>query len=347
MLQKFAKSITCALITLSAATVCAQQYPSKAITMIVPFSAGGPSDTIARILAQAMSTTLKQQIIITNVGGAGGTTGAARAARSTPDGYTLLVHHIGHSTAPALFENLAFDPIEDFEPIGIINDGASTFVTRKKLEFKDFKEFLEYVKTNKEKVNVANAGIGSASHLCDLLFQEAIGTGFTLIPYDGTGPAMRDMLVGGTIDVMCDQSTNTTPHIQEGKLNVYAVTLPKRAASMPNVPTADEAGLPGFNMSVWHALYAPKDTPKPIINYLAKSLQAALQDETLRRRYAELGAEAVPPEKATPEALAMHLKSEIDRWGAIIRRAGISDKCPDPTFSRARSFPWANAGCKW
>ena len=322
MLRKITKSIVCGLMALSAATVCAQQYPSKVLTMIVPFAAGGPSDTIARILAQTMSASLKQQIIIENVGGAGGTIGATRAAKSDPDGYTLFVHHIGHSTAPALYSKLTYDPITDFEPIGIINDGASTFVSRKDLVFKDFKEFLEYVKTNKDKVNMANAGVGSASHLCELMFQEAVGTQVTLIPYKGTGPAMNDML-GGTVDMMCDQSTNTTPHIKGDKINVYAVTLPKRIGSMPDVPTADEAGLPGFNMSVWHALYAPKGTPKPIIDTLVKSLQAALQDENLKQRYADLGAEAVPMERATPEALAKHLKSEIDRWGPIIKKAGV------------------------
>jgi tripartite-type tricarboxylate transporter receptor subunit TctC len=321
MLQRIGRLIACVLVALWAAGAGAQQYPSKVITMIVPFAAGGPSDTIARILAQTMSTTLKQQIIIENVGGAGGTIGAARAAKSDPDGYTLFVHHIGMSTAPALYK-LSYDPVTDFEPIGIINDGASTFVSKKDLVFKDFKEFIEYVKKNGDKINMANAGIGSSSHLCDLLFQEAVGAKVTLIPYKGTGPAMNDML-GGNVDIMCDQSTNTTPHIKAGKINVYAVTLDKRLGSMPDVPTASEAGLPGFSMSTWHALYAPKGTPKPIIEQLVKALQTALQDPTLKQRYAELGADAVPLERATPEALAKQLKSQIDLWGPIIKKAGI------------------------
>ena len=323
MLQRIAKSIACILAGFWAAAAGAQQYPNKVITMIVPFAAGGPSDTIARILGQTMSASLGQQIIIENVGGAGGTIGAARAAKSDPDGYTLFVHHIGHSTAPALYSKLTYDPIKDFEPIGIINDGASTFVSRKDLVFKDFKEFLDYVKTNKDKVNMANAGVGSSSHLCDLLFQEAVQTKVTLIPYKGTGPAMNDML-GGTVDIMCDQSTNTTPHIKAGKINVYAVTLEQRLGSMPDVPTANEAGLPGFSMSTWHALYVPKGTPKPIIETLTRALQEALKDANLKQRYAELGAEAVSQDRATPEALAAHLKSQIDLWGPIIKKAGVA-----------------------
>jgi tripartite-type tricarboxylate transporter receptor subunit TctC len=322
MLQRIVRSVVCILAVFWAAAAGAQQYPDKVITMIVPFAAGGPSDTIARILAQTMSASLKQQIIIENVGGAGGTIGAARVAQSAPDGYTLFVHHIGHSTAPALYRKLTYDPIADFQPIGIINDGASTFVSRKDLAAKNFKEYLDYVKTNKDKVNMANAGIGSASHLCGLLFQDAIQTEVTPVPYKGTGPAMNDLL-GGMVDIMCDQSTNTTPHIKAGKINVYAVTLPKRLASMPDVPTADEAGLPNFTMSVWHALYVPKGTPQPIVDTLVKSLQNALQDANLKQRYAELGAEAVSLERATPEALATHLKSEIDRWGPIIKKAGV------------------------
>ncbi|MDR3221690.1 MAG: tripartite tricarboxylate transporter substrate binding protein BugD [Candidatus Accumulibacter sp.] len=322
MLQRISKSIACILVAFWALAAGAQQYPTKVITMIVPFAAGGPSDTIARILAQTMSVSLKQQIIIENAGGAGGTIGAARAAQSDPDGYTLFVHHIGHSTAPALYRKLSYDPISDFEPIGLINDGASTFVSRKDLSLKDFKDYLDYVKANKDKVNMANAGIGSASHLCGLLFQDAIQTEVTTVPYKGTGPAMNDLL-GGTVDIMCDQSTNTTGHIKSGKINVYAVTLPKRLGSLPDVPTASEAGLPNFTMSVWHALYAPKGTPKPIIDKLTKTLQEALLDPTLKQRYAELGAEAVPTARATPEALRDQLKSEIDRWGPIIKKAGV------------------------
>ena len=237
------------------------QYPSKVVTIVVPFSAGGPSDTVARLLAQALSTPLKNQIIVENVGGAGGTIGAARVAKARPDGYTLFVHHIGHATAPTLYRNLPYDSIRDFDPIGLINDGAMTLVARKDFPAGNLRELLAYVKANKDKVNMANAGVGSASHLCGILFMSAIQTDFTTIPYKGTGPAMNDLL-GGQVDFMCDQTTNTTSQIKAGKIKVYGVTTKNRSASLPNVPTMSEAGLPNFEISVWHALYAPKGTPK-------------------------------------------------------------------------------------
>jgi tripartite-type tricarboxylate transporter receptor subunit TctC len=302
-----------------------QEYPAKAITMIVPFAATGPSDTIARILAQYMSLSLKQPIAIQNVGGAGGTMGAARVARAAPDGYTLLVHHIGHATAPAFYPELPYDPIKNFEPIGLINDGAQTFVSRGDLPVKDFKEFVNYIKTHKENVFMGNAGIGSASHLCGLLFQSAIQTEVTTVQYNGTGPAMGNLL-DGSVDVMCDQTTNTTSHIKSGKIKVFAVTTSKRIGILPGAPTADEAGLPNFEVSVWHALYAPKGTPKPIVEQLTKALQAALQNNILKRRYSEFGAEAVSQDRATPEALREHLKSEIELWGPVIKKAGVFAK---------------------
>lgn len=322
MFKRAAKTAALLLASFWVSQAGAQQYPSKVITIIVPFAAGGPSDTIARILAQTMGASMKTQVIVENVGGAGGTIGAARVAQAAPDGYTLFVHHIGHSTAPALYRKLTYDPIKDFEPIGLINDGAMTMVTRKDFPAKDFKEMLSYVKANKDKVNMANAGVGSASHLCGMLFMDAIQTDLTTVPYKGTGPAMNDLL-GGTVDFMCDQSTNTTGHIKSGKIKVYGVTMAKRLSSMPDVPTLSEAGLPNFTISVWHALYAPKGTPKPIVDQVAKALQEALKDANLKQRYGDLGAEPVAQNLATPEALRAHLKSEIDRWGPIIKKAGV------------------------
>ncbi len=300
----------------------AAEYPSKVITIIVPFSAGGPSDTVARLLAQTMSGPLKTQVIVENVAGAGGTIGAARVAQAPPDGYTLFVHHIGHATAPALYRKLTYNPVTDFEPIGIINDGAMTLVARKDFPVKSFKELIAYVKANKDKVNMANAGVGSASHLAGLLFMSEIETDLTTIPYKGTGPAMNDLL-GGQVDFMIDQTTNTTSHIKAGKVQVYAVTTPQRLASMPDVPTMHEAGLPNYKMTVWHALYAPKGTPKPIIEKLSQALQEALKDANLKQRYAELGAEAVSQDRATPAALGAHLKAEIEKWGPVIKKAGV------------------------
>ncbi len=314
--------LLCAFLLFGGIQAKAAEYPSKVITVIVPFAAGGPSDTIARLLAQTMSSSLKTQVIVENVAGAGGTIGAARVATSSPDGYTLFVHHIGHATAPALYRKLPYNPVTDFEPIGLINDGAMTIVARKDFPAKNLKELIAYVKANKDKVNLANAGVGSASHLAGLLFMSEIGTDLTTIPYKGTGPAMNDLL-GGQVDFMIDQTTNTTSHIKAGKIQVYAVTTPKRLPSLPDVPTMDEAGLPNYRMTVWHALYAPKGTPKPIIDKLSKALQEALKDPNLKQRYAELGAEAVAQDRATPEALGAHLKAEIEKWGPIIKKAGV------------------------
>ncbi len=284
--------IICAFLFFGGTQGDAAEYPSKVITFIVPFSAGGPSDTIARLLAQTMSASLKTQVIVENVAGAGGTIGAARVATASPDGYTLFVHHIGHATAPALYRKLTYNPITDFEPVGLINDGAMTLVAKKDFPPKDLKELLTYVKANKDKVNLANAGVGSASHLAGLLFMNEIETVLTTIPYKGTGPAMNDLL-GGQVDFMIDQTTNTTSHIKAGKIKLYAVTTPQRLPSMPEVPTMKEAGLPSYKMTVWHALDAPKATPKPIIDKLSKALQEALEDANLKQRYAALSAEAV------------------------------------------------------
>jgi tripartite-type tricarboxylate transporter receptor subunit TctC len=322
MIVRILSMLICACLLVVGTSAIAAEYPSKVVTLIVPFAAGGPSDTIARLLGQAMSGALKTQVIVENVAGAGGTIGAARVAQAAPDGYTLFVHHIGHATAPALYRKLTYNAITDFEPIGIINDGATTLVARKDFPPKDLKELIEYVKANKDKVNMANAGVGSASHLAGLLFMSEIATELTTVPYKGTGPAMNDLL-GGQVDFMIDQTTNTTSHIKGGKIKVYAVTTPQRLPSLPDVPTMHEAGLPNYRMTVWHALYAPKGTPKPIIDKLAKALQDSLKDPNVKQRYAELGAEAVPQDRATPEALRTHLKSEIEKWGPIIKKAGV------------------------
>jgi len=297
-------------------------YPTKTITVIVPFAAGGPTDTVARLVAQSMSADLKQQVMIENVGGAGGTIGAARVAKSDPDGYTLFLHHIGQSTAPTLYRKLSYNSIDSFEPIGLITDVPMTFVARKDFPAKDLKELLAYVKANKNKVTYANAGVGSASHLCGMLFMSAINTELTTVPYKGTGPAMNDLL-GGQVDFMCDQTTNTTSQIKSGKIKVYAVTTKTRVPSLPNVPTMNEAGVPGFEVAVWHGLYAPKGTPKPVIDRLASALQHAVKDPTVKTRFAELGTEPVPENKATPEALRVFLKSEIDKWAPLIKKAGV------------------------
>ncbi len=315
-------SIVAGIALLGIAPLNAQEYPNKVISMVVPFAAGGPTDTVARLIGVPMTKTLKQQVIVENVGGAGGTIAANRVAKAPPDGYTILIHHIGMSTAPALYRKLPYNPMTDFEPIGLINEVPMTLVAKKDFPAKDLKELIAYVKANKEKVNYANAGLGAASHLCGMIFMSAIQTDVTTVPYSGTAPAMNDLL-GGQVDFMCDQTTNTTSQIKAGKINVYGVTTKKRVASLPNVPTMDEAGLKGFEVSIWHALYAPKGTPKPVIDKLTNALQDAMKDSTVKQRFADLGTEPVALNRATPAALSAHLKAEIDRWGPIIKKAGV------------------------
>ena len=300
----------------------AEDYPSKPITIIVPFAAGGPSDTVARLTAQTMGNVLKSQMIVENVGGAGGTIGAARLTQAKPDGYTVFIHHIGHATAPALYRKLGYDSIKDFEPIGLVNDGAMAVVARKDFPAANLKEMIAYLKANKEKINMANAGVGSASHLCGMLFQTALATDFTTVPYKGTGPAMNDLL-GGQVDFMCDQTTNNASQIKAGKVKAYAITTAQRVPALPDLPTMSEAGMPDFTVTIWHAMYAPKGTPKPVIDKLSKALQEALKDANLKQRFADLGSEPVAQERATPEALRAHLKAEIDKWGPIIKKAGV------------------------
>jgi len=309
-------------IFLSGAALAAQSYPNKVITMVVPFAAGGPTDTVARLIAVPMSKSLGQQIIVENVAGAGGTIAADRVSKAAPDGYTILIHHIGMSTAPALYRKLPYKPMTDLEPIGLINEVAMTLVAKKDFPAKDLKELIAYVKANKDKVNYANAGLGAASHLCGMVFMSAIGTDVTTVPYKGTAPAMNDLL-GGQVDFMCDQTTNTTSQIKAGKIKAYGVTTKKRVPSLPNVPTMDEAGLKGFEVSVWHGLYAPKGTPKAIIEKLSKALQEALKDPNVKQRFADLGSEPVALNRATPSALSAQLKSEIERWAPIIKKAGV------------------------
>jgi len=321
MMTRLLASSVAALAMLCGSVVHAADYPSKTITMIVPFSAGGPTDTVARLLGQAMGADLKQTVIVENVAGAGGTVGAGRVARSDPDGYTLFLHHIGQSTAPALYRKLPYNAVDDFAPIGLVTDVPMTLVARADFPPKDLKELIDYVKKNKDKVTYANAGLGAASHLCGMLFMTAIDTDLTTVPYKGTGPAMNDLL-GGKVDFMCDQTTNTSSQIKAGKIKVYAVTTKKRVPSLPNVPTSAEAGLPSFEVSVWHGLYAPKGTPKAIIDRLDAALKVALKDPTLKQRFADLGTEPVADNQATPEALSAQLKAQIALWGPIIKKAG-------------------------
>ncbi|MCU0898362.1 MAG: tripartite tricarboxylate transporter substrate binding protein BugD [Burkholderiales bacterium] len=305
----------------AAASAHAQTYPTKPISMVVPFAAGGPTDTVARTIAASMQKSLGQTVIVENVGGAGGTLGAERVARANPDGYTVLLHHIGMSTAPALYRNLRFKPMEDFIPIGLVADVPMTMIARGNFPANNFKEFLAYVKANKDKLSYANAGLGSASHLCGLLFMSRIETDLTTVPYKGTAPAMNDLL-GGQVDFMCDQTTNTTGQIKGGKVKAYAVTSTTRVPSLPDLPTIADQGIPGFEVVVWHGVYAPKGTPKAVQDKLVASLQEALKDPVVKQRFNDLGTDPVAQARATPDALANQLKSEIAKWGPVIQKAG-------------------------
>lgn len=320
MKRFIAATIALAMLHLSAGAALA--YPDRTITVVVPFSAGGPTDTVARLVAESMSRELGQQVIVENVGGAGGTLGAGRVAKADPDGYTLLLHHIGQATSATLYRSLPYNPREDFAPIGLITDVPMTIVARSDLEPADGAALVEYIKANGDTVSYGNAGIGSASHLCGMLLMDALQVQMTTIPYKGTGPAMTDLL-GGQIDLMCDQTTNTTSHIKAGKIKAYAVTTAGRVASLPDIPTTAEAGMTGVEVAVWHGLYAPKGTPPEAIDKLSAALKVSLKDPKVADRFAELGTEPVAEDRATPEALAAHLPAEIDRWKPIIEAAGI------------------------
>jgi tripartite-type tricarboxylate transporter receptor subunit TctC len=323
--MKFAQLLGGMTFAVAAATLtapaAAQSYPTRPVTIVVPFAPGGPTDIVARSLAQAMEKSLGGTVIVENKPGAGGTLAVADVARAPADGYRLLVHHIGMSTAPALYRKLPFDPLKDFEYVGLINDVPMTLLVRPGLPVNSVKELTAYVKANRDKVTLANAGLGAASHLCGLLFQQAIATDLTTVPYKGTAPAMADLL-GGQVDILCDQTTQTTPQILSGKLRALALTSPRRLDTLKDVPTAAEAGLPGFELSVWHGMYAPKGTPKPVADKIVASMQAALKDPDLVKRFTDLGSVIVAPDRQTPDALGKYLKTEIDKWAPIIKKAG-------------------------
>jgi tripartite-type tricarboxylate transporter receptor subunit TctC len=309
-------------LLLLATTALAQDYPAKPIVLVVPAAAGGPTDTLARVLAAAMGEGLTQQILIDNSGGAGGTIGINKVAKARPDGYTLLIYHIGMSTMPALYRKLPFDTLNDFEPIGQVADVPMMLIAKKATPAAGFAEFLAYVKANRDKLAYSNAGVGSASYLCGLLLMSTLQTDFLMVPYKGTGPAMND-LVGGQVDFMCDQTTNTVPQIKSGNVKVFGVTTAARLRSLPEIPTLAEQGLTGFDLVVWNGLYAPKGTPKPVLDKLVAALQTAVQDPAFGTRLADLGAEPVPPAKATPASLGALLKSEVEKWTPIIRKSGV------------------------
>ena len=311
-----------ASLVATGAAVAQAAFPAKPVTVVVPFSAGGPTDVVARLIGVPMGKALGQTVIIDNALGAGGTIAAAKVARAAPDGYTIFLHHMGRSTAPALYRKLSFDPLKDFEYIGQVVDVPMTLLGRKDLPANNFKELQAYVKANGNKVTLANAGLGAVSHLCGLLFMSQMGVELTTVPYKGTGPAMNDLL-GGQVDLLCDQTTQTVPFIKDGRIKVYGVTTHNRLASLPNVPTLDEQGLKAFEVKVWHGMYAPKGTPKEVIDKLNAALKTAMADPHVKQRLAELSSDIPSADKMTPEGLRTHLTAEIAKWGPVIKKAGI------------------------
>ncbi len=316
------KTAIAAAAWMVAGAAAAQGFPSKAISIVVPFAAGGPTDVVARMIAVPMGKALGQTVVVENAVGAGGTIAAAKIARSTPDGHTIFLHHMGMATAPALYRKLSFDPLKDFEYIGQVVDVPMTMLARKDFPANNFGELQAYLKANGNKVSLANAGLGAVSHLCGLLFMSQIGVELTTVPYKGTGPAMNDLL-GGQVDLLCDQTTQTVPFIKDGRIKVYGVTTLNRLSALPNVPTLDEQGLKGFEVKVWHGMYAPKGTPAEVINKINAALKTAMADPAVKQRLNELSSDIPSADKMTPAGLKTHLEAEIAKWGPVIKKAGI------------------------
>ena len=317
------RSLIAVLALTPVLAVAQADFPSKPITLVVPFAAGGPSDKIARDLAEALRKPLGQTVVVENAGGAGGTIGAAKVARAPADGYTLLVHHIGMATAPALYRKLTFRVPDDFETLGVINEAPSVVIGKTALNAATFADLRSWIASSGDKATIANAGVGSASHLCGLMLQSALKAKMTPVPYKGTGPAMTD-LIGGQVDIMCEQATNAVPQIEGKKVKAFAQTGAQRLSvpALKDVPTVAEAGLPNFNVQVWHAVYAPKGTPPAVLAKLNAGLRAALKDPELVKRQEALGLTIVTGNRLEPAGHRKFLEEEAARWGKVIKDAG-------------------------
>ncbi|NML48178.1 tripartite tricarboxylate transporter substrate binding protein BugD [Ramlibacter sp. G-1-2-2] len=316
------RSLVALLAVGSAAFAQAQSnWPTRPITLVVPFAAGGPTDVVARTLGASMQKTLGQSILVENKLGAGGTIAAAYVAKAAPDGYTFFIHHNGMATSPALYRKLSFDPLNDFEFVSQAVEVPMTLLARKDFPANNFTELLAYLKANQDKVNLANAGLGAVSQLCGMMFQRAVGVQLTEVPFSGTAPAMNALL-GGQVDLLCDQTTQTVPYINANRVKFFGVTTAKRIKVLPNAPTLAEQGLKDFEVVVWHGIYAPKGTPRPILEKVNAAVRTALKDPDVVKRMDDLGAEIVGENKLTPDSLHVWLKSEIDRWGPIIKAGG-------------------------
>ena len=299
----------------------AQDFPQRPITVVMPYAAGGPGDVITRIFAGSMQKFLGQSIVVDNTAGASGSIGSAKVARANPDGYTLLMIHVSHATNPAMVKNLSYNPVEDFEPIGQASEGPMLVVARKDFPARDGREFIAMVREQGNKLSIGHAGIGSASHLCGLMFMNALKTDLTFVPYKGAAPALND-LMGGQLDLMCDQTTNTVPSLQGQRIKAYTAAGKSRLSSMPDLPAMNELGVAGFDISIVFSLYAPKATPKPVVEKLTAALQYAVKDPEVKHKLGSLGAEPVSSERARPEALRAHLKHEIETLAPLLIKSG-------------------------
>jgi len=301
-----------------------KDWPTKSVQLVVPFAAGGPTDTIARLIAVPMGQALGQTVVVENVPGAGGTIASTKVARAAPDGYTIYIHHMGMATANALYDKLPYDPMTSFEYIGQVADVPMVLLGKKDLPVNNFKELEAYIKANGSKVTMANAGPGAVSQLCGLLFQSRMGVRLTNIPYKGTGPALTDLL-GGQVDLLCDQTTQTIPYIKDGRVKAFGTTTMKRLPAIPNVPTLNEQGLKGFEVKVWHGVYAPKGTPKPVLDKINAALKKALNTPDVKKRLDDANIDIVSMDKVSANGLKDHLDKEINVWGPVIRKANIPD----------------------
>jgi tripartite-type tricarboxylate transporter receptor subunit TctC len=322
MLSRVLRLTLASFLVVIAPQALAQDFPSRPITMVMPYAPGGPGDVITRVFAGAFQKILGQQVLVENPAGASGSIGTARVARARPDGYTLLMIHVSHATNSVMFKNLPYNPMEDFEPIGSATSGPMLIATRANFPARDLGEFITYLRANQGKVSLAHAGIGSASHLCGLMMMNTLNVKLNEIPYKGTGPALND-LMGGQVDVLCDQTSGTVPSVKSGRIKAYAAAGRTRLAQLPEVPAISEAGVQGFDINISFGLYAPKGTPKPVMDLLVATLQKAVADPEVRQRLEGMGIAAVPPERARPEALRAHLKQEVDVLGGLLIKAGV------------------------
>jgi tripartite-type tricarboxylate transporter receptor subunit TctC len=304
-----------------ASSASAQVYPNKPITLVVPYAAGGPSDSIGRLISKVMSETLGQQIVVENVAGAGGTTAAARVAKAAPDGYTLLIHHVALSAGASLYANPGYDTVTAFEPVGLVNYGPFVLISKKDFAANSLAELLAKMKADGPKITMAHAGVGSGSHLCGIMLSQALGASFTFVPYRGTAPAMNDT-VGGQVDVLCDQTTNALPQIEGKTVKPFGVSSLQPISQLPGLP-AIASQLNGFDLSVWHAVYGPKGMPAEATQKLNTALQKALADTEIQKRFADLGTLLFPADQRSPQALQSKLDSEVKHWAAVVKSANI------------------------